>query len=165
MDKDSINEKLDTLTLEILDCYDQILNKRSLLNSNLDDAYLNLSKARSLIGCASLSIMQVPSELEPNVTVNELETDAICPGNNEIKYKEITYDLVVQSKQKTSDHTDNKQPIPSLPTWFGVLTPLSLKASQKMFSQSLYTIKSICELQTKLNSLQKSYFDLKKTIA
>ena len=164
MDKDLVNEKLDTIALEIIDCYDQILKRRSILDSSLDDAYLNLSKARSLIGCASLSIMQVPSEIEPNVTVNERESDAICTGDSQIKYKEISYDLMVKSKQKTNDDTENKQPFPSMPTWFGVLTPLSLKTSQKMFSQSLYTIKSICELQTKLTSLQTLYFDLKKSV-
>lgn len=164
MNQSLVNESLDSIALMIVDCYDEILKERTLLNSCLDDAYLNLSKARSLIGCASLSILQVPSEIEPNVTIDEKETEEQIDEN--LNYKQMNYDLVIKNKQKlksTEDETTT-QVVGQLPTWFGVLTPLSLKTSHKSFSQSLYTIKTICELQSKLNGLQILYSDLKKQI-
>ena len=160
MDKEELNEKLDTVSLMMIECYDEILTKRNQLNTSLDDAFLNLSKARSLIGCSSLSILQVPVELEANVTVNECEKEVT---ESDVNYKHLNYDLMIKTKQKTSSN-DTEQSIPSLPTWFGVLTPLSLKTSHKSFSQSLYIIKSICELQSKLANLQLIYSDLKKQL-
>lgn len=164
MDKEAANEKLDMLSLMMLECYDEILIKRNLLNTCLDDAFLNLSKARSLIGCSNLSILQVPVELEPNVTVNENEREYETDPDSDIKCKYLNYELAIQTKQKTATSSDMEQAIPNLPSWFGVLTPLSLKTSHKSFAQSLYIIKSICELQSKLANLQVVYSDLKKQL-
>jgi hypothetical protein len=160
------NEKLDTIALMLIDCYNEIIEQRELLNTSLDDAYLNLSRARSLVGCSSLSIMQVPFELEPNVTVNSNTTQSCCLDSlqQDIKYNETKFDLIIQTKQKTSDNSNVSKPMPAMPTWFGVLTPFCLKTSHKSFSESLYIIKTLCELQTKLFNLQTLYSDLKKEI-
>ena len=128
-----INEQLDTLAISFVECYQDILFNRDLLNNCLDDAYLNLSKARSLIGCNSLSLLQIPSEIEASLYVDDsTETFKLSSSTNgdEIKKK---------------------------CSWFGVLTPLSLKTSQKSFFKSVDVILNLCNLHSKLKSIEIEY--------
>ena len=148
----SIDEKLDHCACLLVECYEEILRQRSLLNECLDAGFLNLSKARSLLGCASLSILQVPSELDAAVTIDIKEQTALA--ENYFDYKLLQFDLKLNDPKSANNEPNQTIPLPS---WFGVLTPMSLKTSQKSFSNSLYLIKSISELQNKLTSLQLVY--------
>ena len=159
----NINEQLDTCAEMLVNTYDEILKQRQLLNEQLDSGYINLSKARSILGCTNLSMMQIPSELEPNVTVNILENNDF--SENGIEYKNVDFNLQITDHKKTDKDqaidTEKKQPVNiPLPSWFGVLTPMSLKRSQKSFANSLHLVQSICELQTRLQNLQATYKQL-----
>jgi hypothetical protein len=150
---DQVLNNLEKCSCLFIDCYQQILEERKLLDSTLDDAYLNLSKARSIIGCSNLSILQVPNEnLTANVKIEINEPDQKNDLDLIDKFNNLSIDLI-----RGSSSTNNK---PS--NWFGVLTPLSLKQSQTSFNRSLNLIKSICELQIKIQNLQFIYSDLLK---
>jgi hypothetical protein len=66
-----INEQLDKLTLLMIECYDDILTHHTLLEQCLNEAHLNLSKARSLIGCTNLSLLQIPADLNALVKIDD----------------------------------------------------------------------------------------------
>ena len=150
----SVDEKLDHCVCLLVECYEEILRQRSLLNECLDAGFLNLSKARSLLGCASLSILQVPSELDAAVTIDIKEQTALA--ENYFDYKLLEFDLKFSNAPKSATSNGPNQANP-MPSWFGVLTPMSLKTSHKSFANSLYLIKSISELQNKLTSLKLVY--------
>lgn len=67
----STNEQLDKLALLMLECYDDILAHHTLLEQCLNDAHLNLSKARSLIGCSNLSLLQIPLDLDASLHIDD----------------------------------------------------------------------------------------------
>ena len=161
----SLLEKLDKCACQFVECYQQLLTERLLLNSCLDEGYLHLSKARSMMGCASLSITQVPNELESKVRValneqeNEIDTDL------EHKSKKFELVFVNDNAEKIIDEAGEaakSNKMPPLPSWFGVLTPQNLKTSHKSFARSLYIATSICELQSRLESLKLTYQELMK---
>jgi hypothetical protein len=174
-------EKLDKCASLYIECYEQLLAERAVLDKCLDDAYLHLSKARSVMGCATLSITQIPNELEPNVRVNLIEQNNVSLlDEDRLMFKSNKFDLVVGKGEKvesnkkddeaselssTLENMNISAKSPSkmpLPTWFGVLTPLNLKTSHKSFTSSLSIITSICELQSKLESLRSTYHELLK---
>lgn len=148
-----LNQKLDKCICLYMESYQSLLTLRELLNKKLDDGYLNLSKARSIMGCSNLSALQIPSELEAKVSIETSEKVDITRTDDpsfHFEYPNINFNLSVS--------TENKQV--ALPSWFGVLTPLSLKLSQKSFFRSLDVISSLCEYQTRLNILGKTYQQL-----
>ena len=151
------NEQLDACALSMLDCYEEILTQRSLLEKSLDDAYLNMSKARSILGCAQLSALQLPAELKPSVTVSLTKKHAATEAANaELQLKdELKFALDVEQPRGNSP-TDAQTP-PTCPSWFGALAPLSLRNSQRLFYKSLCVANSIAELQTRLSALQFTY--------
>ncbi|CAF0754261.1 unnamed protein product [Brachionus calyciflorus] len=150
-----INEKLDKCICLFVECYQTVLTQRELLNKTLDDGYLNMSKARSIIGCSSLSILQIPSELEAKVTVDiKTDTSLVKTDDPSVKfeYPETNFDLIIDNNHEKKENSSI-----SMPNWFGVLTPLSLKTSQKSFCRSLNLITSLCESQEKLKNLEQIY--------
>ena len=132
-----INEELDKLAISFVECYQEILFNRQLLNNDLDDAFLNLSKARSLIGCTSLSILQIPSEIEPSVFVRVDEDD-----DNRFQLSSGDDETGIQKNSCS---------------WFGLFTPQSLKTSQKCFFKSMNVVVNLCNLQSKLKSIENDY--------
>lgn len=148
-DLTSLCEKLDKCTIDYVECYGQILTQRALLDESLGDAFLNLSKARSLIGCTNLSTLQIPPELTPYAHI-ELNSDE--EGHDE-------FNLVFSSATEQNDDAKRLTCSP-FPKWFGVLAPLSLKSSHKSFSRSLNLAVSLCELQSKLKYLEKEFNEL-----
>ena len=136
---ESLNERLDKQACEMLECYEELLTERSLLEKCLDDGYLNMSKARSIVGCASLSRLQIPEEDlgESRFKVNIKDEDQ--------------FELVV----------DQNQPLHP-PKWAGSFPSMSLKASQKAFARSLPLLVSIAHLQAKLTSMELAYKGLLK---
>ena len=165
-----LDEKLDLVVTLLVKCYQQLLDERKLLEESLNDGYLNLSKARSQLGCANLSIMQVPAEdhnLKPFVTVevkNEMRTVRSEEEKNiNIKFSATVYDLVYHKDEIKSIDAEKKesteQSAPQI-KWFAAFPPLSLRQSQKGFSKSIVIAKNIAELQAKLNVL----YDLYKTL-
>lgn len=201
---ESVCERLDRVVAESIETYQSLLEKRSLLNKTLDDGYLNLSKARSIMGCANVSMLQVPAEMDARVNVQvapsqiEAQCDDVVDEELSVKFESLNFNLgYVQppapvetvGAKETTDAVDEdfdvvdkselgdveeeeedkskKTPPPpvdptKLPTWFGVLTPLSLKQSHKAFSSSLSLITAISELQTRLLSLEQLYKQLLK---
>ena len=189
---ESVCERLDRVVSESIDTYQKLIEQRSLLNKTLDDGYLNLSKARSIMGCANVSILQVPAEMDArvNVDVAPSQVEAKCEEMEglSIQFESLNFnlgyvqpvetvvaketdadDFDVVDKSEIDDEEEPKKKTPpapvdptKLPTWFGVLTPLSLKQSHKSFSSSLSLITSISELQTRLVSLEELYKQLLK---
>jgi hypothetical protein len=173
-------DKLDKCVSLYIECYEQLLAERVMLDNCLDDAYLHLSKARSVMGCATLSITQIPNELEPSVRVDLGEQNHVSLLDEErLMFKSKKFDLVIgkSGSGKDDDNNDDASLLSSdletmaisaktpskklpLPTWFGVLTPLNLKTSHKSFTSSLSLVTSICELQSKLESLRSTYQEL-----
>ncbi len=151
----TINDKLDACASLLVETYSELITHHELLKEKLDNGFINLSKARSILGCSSLSILQVPNDLSANVTVDLLQSR--ISTNEEFEYTNLQYKLNLV--KNNNDKIDNVSEIP-MPNWFGVLTPLSLKSSQKSFASSLPIIVSLCELQAKLQNLQKTYKDL-----
>ena len=126
-----VEERLDEHACRMIECYAALLAERDKLNARLDAAHLNMSKARSLLGCTRLSVLQVPGEeLEPRVTVN------------------------------TSDRFELNVLDASFPNWFGLLVPMSLRDSHKAFAASLHHVVAIGALQTRLAQLQSAYATL-----
>ena len=204
-DYDLFCDKLYILSLVYMSCYEELLANRTLLDKCLDDAYLNMSKARSLVGCSNLSILQIPvdeltAKYDINVSKNQI-SEPIEIGNNKgandhrLEIDTLDFNLSVRheppvkekeendkkgnqdddndddfEKVKTSDVEDNEEgeetncernkkdasklnklyDLNKMPSWFGVLTPLSLKTSHKAFCRSLNIITAICEQQTRL---------------
>lgn len=148
-DLEFLCENLDKCTIEYVECYGEILTQRALLEESLSDAFLNMSKARSLIGCNNLSILQVPTELTAHARVELNDDESSCEQFN------LTF------SNNSEDNKNEKQLSCSpFPKWFGVLAPLSLKSSHKSFSRSLNLAVSLCELQSKLQSLEKEHKQL-----
>lgn len=151
---DEINQKLDKCVCMYIESYQSLLTLRELFNKALDDGYLNLSKARSIIGCSNLSVLQIPSELEPKISIETSEKIDI------IKTDDPNVDFELKNIQFNLSATGSDSKEARLPNWFGVLTPLSLKTSQKSFSRSLNLASCIAECQIRLNSLGNFYQDL-----
>jgi hypothetical protein len=126
-----VNEQLDILAISFVECYQDILFNRELLNNSLDDAYLNLSKARSLIGCNNLSLLQIPNEIESSLFIDDSHDT----------FKLFTHDIDLKKNC----------------SWFGLFTPLSLKNSQKSFFKSVEIIINLCNLNSKLKSIENEY--------
>jgi hypothetical protein len=162
-----LDEKLDLVVTLLVKCYEQLLGERKLLEESLNDGYLNLSKARSQLGCANLSIMQVPAEdhnLKPFVTVevkNEMKTVRSDDEKNiNINFSATVYDLVYHKDEiKSIDAQSTEQSAPQI-KWFAAFPSLSLRQSQKGFSKSIVIAKNIAELQTRLNVLYDLYKSL-----
>ena len=165
IEQSTLKEKLDTCAILCVETYNELLAQRTRLNEQLDNGFINMSKARSIMGCASLSSMQLPSEITPSVLVDVVESK-----QNEIdfEYNQTNFNLKIANIKKsneTVEETAEKKMTVSnipLPSWFGFLTPMSLKSSQKSFCSSFETIKYISELQAKLQDLQNLYTDLLK---
>ena len=165
-----LDEKLDLVVTLLVKCYEQLLGERKLLEETLNDGYLNLSKARSQLGCANLSIMQVPAEdhnLKPFVTVevkNEMKTVRSDEEKNiNINFSATVFDLVYHKDEIKSIDAEKKESTEkSAPQikWFAAFPSLSLRQSQKGFSKSIVIAKNIAELQAKLNVLYDLYKSL-----
>ncbi len=151
----TIDDKLDTCASLLVETYDELIIHHQLLKEQLDSGFINLSKARSILGCTHLSILQVPNDLAANVTVDLLESKV--SADEQFEYGSLKYELNLS--RNNTDKIAQVSDIP-MPSWFGVLTPLSLKSSQKSFASSLPLIMTLCELQTKLQTLQRTYKDL-----
>ena len=190
---ESVRERLDKCCTMYVETYQSLLEQRSLLNKTLDDGYLNLSKARSIMGCTSLSILQVPVEMDARVNVDvapsQIEEQCDDVDGLSVKLDSLHFhlgyvkqpvvetvvakeadvdDFDVVDKSELADEEEEEKPKktpvdPSkLPTWFGLLTPLSLKQSHKAFSASLSLVTSVSELQTRLIGLEELYKQLIK---
>ena len=169
--EDILNEKLDLAVTLLVGTYEQLLSERKSLDECLNDGYLNLSKSRSQLGCANLSIMQIPAEdhnLKPFVTV-EVNNKSNTVKSNEIKnvnidFASLAYDLVYNKDDVKSTDTEKKESTELLAPqikWFAAFPSLSLRQCQKSFSKSIVIIKNICELQAKLKVLYDLYNSLK----
>lgn len=157
MSKISLNEKLDQCAELLVSTYNEILIVRDSLSEQLDNGFINMSKARSLLGCSGLSAMQIPAELESKITVEVVEHNQRTVSGFE--YKDLEFNLDINNYNKNSEEQMEAKYAP-LPSWFGALPPMSLKNSHMSFSSSIHTIKSLCELQTKLHYLQIAYKQL-----
>lgn len=140
---EAVNERLDAQAVQMLECYEELINQRTLLERCLDEGYLNMSKARSLLGCASLSRLQIPQDES---------------GLGEARFRVHVSD--------DDDHFEFEHPTQltqmNPPKWIGAFAPLSLKASQKAFARSLPLLVSIANLQARLGQLQRTYRTLAK---
>jgi len=184
-----VMDKLDRCSCLFVEYYQQLLEERELLDAAMSDGYLHMSKARSIMGCASLSINQVPNDtlvakftcdiVEEGTEEGEKEKkndddddDLLLKFNKSLTFSLVENHLHKKNKKETtagSETGTEYSPVISrnssssssrMPTWFGVLTPQSLRSSHKSFTRSLYLIRSIAELQTKLKQLQVVYADL-----
>ena len=172
-----LNEKLDLVATALVECYEKLLSERKLLDTCLNDGYLNLSKARSQVGCAHLSIMQIPAEeLKPFVTVEikSSNTSTALDESKDIRIDYSTHSFDLQFEENDEDPKKNdekegdeikfdaksKKKYAPLTKWFGAFPSLSLRQSQTAFSNSLFIIKNIADLQAKLKSLHSLYKDL-----
>jgi hypothetical protein len=140
----AICEALDEHTVEYIECYGQLLFYHDLLDQCLNEGFLNMSKARSLIGCVNLSMLQIPSELSADVHVA-------------VKYKTNERDpsFGYASFEMLDNEEENGDTSKKFPKWFGVLAPLSLKTSHKSFCKSIDIIGKLCEQQSRLKSIEK----------
>ena len=144
---EELNQKLDICASEIIECYQEILSERVILEKFLTDGFLNMSKARSIMGCSSLSQLQIPqNEMETQIRVNEYYEEK----NN---VKTVRFDMENTNKNSTT------------PKWIAPFSPLSLKNSQKDFTRSLNIIVSVAEKQIRLEALRNTYRDLLKNKA
>jgi hypothetical protein len=156
-----LDERLDCCVTSFIETYDQLLDYKMKLNKNLDVAYLNMSKARSLIGCSRVSILQVPNEMEPKVKVIE-EKDDCNEDINRYKLlieKSLNKKVLEETNESASspEEDDLKSTIVPFPDWFGVFPPQNLRTSHSSFAESLNTIIHICNLQQKLKYLENVY--------
>lgn len=148
--QDKLNEKLDRYASQMLDCYQEILVQRDILEGFMKDGYLNMSKARSIMGCANLSQLQIPGE--------ELKADVRVVHHLDDFFDDVKscqFELI-SSKSTTS-----------IPKWIAPFPSQSLNRSQKAFSNSLNVALLIAEKQSLLAALQKEYrtlLDEKKTL-
>ena len=152
-----VKEKLDKCAILLIECYEKILSQRKQLDANLNDGYLNLSKARSQVGCVNLSAMQIPLEtLEATLTIDTTDQKIIdkTDQDDDFEYETLNYNVLINGNKAITDQ------IGQLPKWFGALPSLSLKQSHKSFTKSIEILTSIAELQTNLKSLNKVYSDL-----
>lgn len=137
LDVEKLNEKLDTYAVEMIECYQDLLAERVLLEKFLKDGFLNMSKARSIMGCASLSRLQIPENtMTAQVRVNEYADES----KDDVKANR--FDLIRET---------------GMPMWIGPFSPLSLKNSQKDFSRTLDIIVSLAEKQNRLRGLIDAY--------
>lgn len=138
LDVEKLNEKLDTYAIEMIECYQDLLAERVLLEKFLKDGFLNMSKARSIVGCASLSRLQIPENtMTAQVRVNEYADES---SNDDVKSNR--FELIRET---------------GMPMWIGPFSPLSLKNSQKDFSRTLDIIVSLAEKQNRLQGLIDAY--------
>ncbi len=168
--EESKNEKLDLVVTLLVESYEKLLSERKLLDECLNDGYLNLSKARSQLGCANLSLMQIPAEdhnLKPFVTIEVTNTKKAVTSNEtkdvNIEFSSMTYDLMYDQDESNSKGTEKKEAKDNLAPqikWFSAFPPLSLRQCQKSFSKSIVIIKNICDLQAKLKVLNDLYNSL-----
>lgn len=142
-----INERLDKYASEMLACYEELLDERALLEKSLDDGYVNMSKARSIIGCASLSRLQIP-----------LDEDGLGMARFKVRQFEDVDDDdgLIRFELDNSDQVTPLHP----PKWIGPLPPLSLKMSQKAFARALTIAVTIADLQSRLRHINDAYKSL-----
>jgi D-tyrosyl-tRNA(Tyr) deacylase len=162
-DEWSIDEQLDKCVELMIDCYTKLLEKHDSLNDCLNQAFLKMSKARSLMGCHNVSMLQIPTEtLKPLVAVDLHQSTRTCEINKlvSLNHDHTQFELKKFTNENdelvTSDFDLN---IP-MPKWFGVLTPTSLRESQKSFVKSFLSISALCELQTQYKHLEILYKNL-----
>lgn len=145
MDVENLNKKLDTYASKMIECYQAILFERKLLENYMQDGYLHMSKARSLMGTANLSQLQIPQDkMEAEIRVEYDQEDF------DDHVKTFQFNLV---DMKRSD---------SVPKWLGAFAPNSLNQSRNAFSRVINLVLSIAEKQNQFLELETAYKTLWK---
>lgn len=147
MDVESLNKKLDTYASKMIECYQEILFERKLLENYMQDGYLHMSKARSLMGTANLSQLQIPQDkMEAEIRVEYDQEDL------DDHVKTFQFSLVDNVKKSTN----------SVPKWLGAFAPTSLNQSRTAFSRVINLVLSIAEKQNQFLELESAYKTLWK---
>lgn len=137
---DALCEKIDKLTVDYLEEFGHLLACKQLLDDTVKQGYFNLSRARVIMGVNNLSRLQY-SEKDPMIASTKISITA-SPFNIE---KEI-------DKEHCHDAL----------RWFGLLTPMPLKQSQKSFQQSIDLILEACRRQENIVQLKSQIEQLLK---
>ena len=163
-DEWTIDEQIDKCVELMVDCYTKLLDEHNSLNDCLNEAFLKMSKARSLIGCNNLSMLQVPTEsLQPLVAVDLCQSTRTCQIDEQVSFQHEHTQFELKKLNHENDEListcqfDLNIPMPK---WFGVLAPTSLRESQKSFVKSFQAISTLCELQTQYKHLENLYKNL-----
>ncbi|XP_015903827.1 coiled-coil domain-containing protein 115 [Parasteatoda tepidariorum] len=182
---ESLNEKLDKLSLSILKSMQSIILERQYLEDNLKEGYINLAKSRYLMRGQKISMLQINTstlksslrslssedfvEEAKYINFNIFEHNSSNIEENGLKQRftddeklskrmdETLSFSECNSEEATNSNIKENDPL----RWFGVLVPDSLKNSQMRFLQATKTALKLASLQNELNALCVVYRTLR----
>lgn len=127
-----ICDKLDRLTLEYLDEFGHLLTCKQLIDDTMKNGYFTMSRARVIMGVNNLSRIQYP-EQDPMAASVRI---SMSPDSVDIE------------KHMDQEHANDAL------RWFGLLTPNTLKQSQKCFQQAIDLIVEACQRQATIERIR-----------
>jgi vacuolar-type H+-ATPase subunit D/Vma8 len=136
---DTVCERLDKLSLDYLEQFGHLLSCKQLLDDTIKKGYFALSRARIIMGVNNLSRLQY-SERQPMIAAT---TVSIMPSTD--------FD-----KHVNKDHADDAL------KWFGLLSPQTLRESQKHFQQTIDLSLEACRRQAAIAQLREEIEGLLK---
>ncbi|CAF2117969.1 unnamed protein product [Rotaria magnacalcarata] len=137
---DSLCEQIDKLTVDYLEEFGHLLACKTLLDDTIKQGYFNISRARIIMGVNNLSRLQY-SEKDPMIASTTISITS-SPFNIE--------------KTMDKEHSDDAL------KWFGLLSPLALKQSQKSFQQTIDLSLEACRRQENILQLKSQIEQLLK---
>lgn len=191
MDIEETCKKLDLLCIEELEVMEEYIRCKVEMEKLMKVGFLNIAKARYIMGKTSVSSLQLPTEDAPDITALYKVTlvDNLSAEDREfqllsnLKQGNAQVDSVTHSTRKRKGSDEDKTPDKALEEkpdskfrtpdsdplrWFGVLVPQNLRQAQTSFQSALPLIVECANLQLKLFNVSNKYKDLlmrKKDIA
>ncbi|WKX91868.1 hypothetical protein Q1695_010140 [Nippostrongylus brasiliensis] len=163
-------EKLNSIALERLRLISEYCKLATQLESFLDSARSNISRARTLQGIALSSIFNIETlELEPTTRVAVSESKFSLIDGEETKSEEAETNTVRRRKDDPVLRKDDKEEPPkpkSLPNFrpFGLFEPLSAKEARHSMHSALELVCELANLQSEIKSIDAQMATIKKVL-
>lgn len=167
-----LREEVDALLLQLFSDLEELEAKRAALNTQVEEGWFSLSKARYAMGAKSVGPLQYASQMEPQVCVSTCEAQDGLQKFWLVKAGTLTPEDVGpqeaalrRRKGVTSTPEPSTSPAQQDPlNWFGILVPHSLRTAQASFKEGLKLAADMANLQTRIDWSQKQLRELREKL-
>ncbi|XP_066999047.1 coiled-coil domain-containing protein 115 [Anabrus simplex] len=175
-----IYKEMDELSLKILQLMEQHIRSKVRLEELMKTGFLDMAKARYIMGNNNVSSLQLPTECSeeflPQYTVtafvestlghalyklNNMSLNDVEPSIERtlVKKRKGKMDEVVSISTDMQEDEESAKIIDPL-KWFGVLVPQNLRRAQTCFRTVLQLVVEIATIQSELVFCQQKYKEL-----
>lgn len=183
----SICCEIDRLHIKILDLSEEEIKYKLELEKLMNSGYVNIAKARYIMGSKSVSMLQLPTEnstqttralsrvhreeykgyemfklqiIKPSSLSSDINEEE--PTARKTKRKTIVTDKDNKDELLDSSDTVTNNEFSDPIKLFGVLVPFTLRTAQQFFKDSLFVIVKCATIQSELNQAISRYEHLSK---